>query len=46
MMLGEKILQYIAMEIDGGETVFIIDFKPVKVRQNARANRCQMGRMT
>ena len=31
MMLGEKIRQSIAMEIDGGETVFSIDSKPVKI---------------
>ena len=44
MLLGEKIRQSIAREIDGGEDVFSIDSKPVKVCQNARANRCQMGR--
>lgn len=30
--------------INGGETVFSIDSKPVKVCQNARAKRCQMGK--
>ena len=44
MMLGENIRQAIAKAIDGGETVFCIDSKPVKVCQNARANRCQMGK--
>ena len=34
----------VAKAIDGGETVFSIDSKPVKVCQNARANRCQMGK--
>ena len=29
--------------IDGGEDVFCIDSKPVKVCQNARAKRCAMG---
>jgi hypothetical protein len=44
MLLGESIRQTIAKAIDGGETVFSIDSKPVKVCQNARANRCQMGK--
>ena len=44
MMLGENIRQAIAKAIDGGETVFSIDSKPVKVCQNARANRFQMGK--
>lgn len=44
MLLGESIRQAIAKAIDGGEDVFSIDSKPVKVCQNARANRCQMGR--
>ena len=44
MMLGENIRQAIAKAIDGGETVSCIDSKPVKVCQNARANRCQMGK--
>ncbi|MCI5806499.1 MAG: IS982 family transposase, partial [Clostridium sp.] len=44
MMLGENIRQAIAKAIDGGESVFSIDSKPVKVCQNARANRCQMGK--
>ena len=43
-MLGENIRQAIARAIDGGETVFSIDSKPVKVCQNARAKRCQMGK--
>lgn len=42
--LGEEIRQQIAKAIDGGESVFSIDSKPVKVCQNARANRCTMGR--
>ena len=44
MLLGENIRKSIAKEIDGGEDVFSIDSKPVKVCQNARANRCQMGK--
>ncbi|MBQ1634772.1 MAG: IS982 family transposase [Bacteroidaceae bacterium] len=44
MLLGESIRQTIAKAIDGGEDVFSIDSKPVKVCQNARASRCQMGR--
>ncbi len=44
VMLGENIRQVIAKAIDGGETVFSIDYKPVKVCQNERANRCKMGR--
>ena len=44
MMLGENIRQAIAKAIDGGEIVFSIDSMPVKVCQNARANRCQMGK--
>ena len=43
MLLGESIRQTIAKAIDGGEDVFSIDSKPVKVCQNARASRCQMG---
>ena len=42
MMLGENIRQSIAKAIDGGETVFSIDSKPVKVCQNARAARCHV----
>ncbi len=44
MLLSENIRQSIAKKIDGGEDVFSIDSKPIKVCQNARANRCQMGR--
>ena len=44
MNLGESIRRAIAKAMDGGETVFSIDSKPVKVCQNARAGRCQMGR--
>lgn len=40
--LGEYIRKAIACAIDGGESVFCIDSKPVKVCQNARANRCAM----
>ena len=42
--LGEEIRQAIAKAIDGGESVFSIDSKPVKVCQNARASRCTMGK--
>lgn len=42
--LGEEIRKEISAAIDGRETVFCIDSKPVKVCQNARANRCAMGR--
>ena len=42
--LGERIRQSIAKRIDGGENVFSIDSKPVKVCQNARASRCAFGR--
>lgn len=42
--LAEEIRKDIAKRIDGGENVFVIDSKPVKVCQNARANRCKMGR--
>ena len=42
--LGEEIRQAIAKAIDGGESVFSIDSKPVKVCQNARAGRCTMGK--
>lgn len=41
--LAEDIRKDIANEIDGGEDVFVIDSKPVKVCQVARANRCTMG---
>jgi len=44
ILLGETIRQAIARAIDGREHVFSIDSKPVKVCQNARANRCQMGK--
>ncbi len=43
-LLGENIRKAIAKAIDGGEFVFSIDSKPVKVCQNARAERCSMGR--
>lgn len=42
--LGEDIRRDIAAAMDGREDVFSIDSKPVKVCQNARANRCAMGR--
>ena len=42
--LGEYIRKAIACAIDGGESVFCIDSKPVKVCQNASANRCAMGK--
>lgn len=41
---GENIRLSIAKEIDGDEDVFSIDAKPIKVGQNAHANRCQMGK--
>lgn len=41
--LAEDIRKEVAMAIDGGEKVFCIDSKPVKVCQNARARRCAMG---
>ena len=42
--LGEEIRKFIAKVIDGGEPVFCIDYKPVKICQNAHAGRCAMGR--
>ncbi len=42
--LAEEIRKDVAVSIDGSEDVFCIDFKPVKVCQNARAKRCAMGR--
>lgn len=42
--LAEEIRREVAAAIDGGEDVFCIDTKPVKVCQNARAKRCAMGR--
>ena len=42
--LAEEIRRDVATTIDGSEGVFCIDSKPVKVCQNARANRCVMGR--
>ncbi len=42
--LAEDIRKDVAMAIDGGEDVFCIDSKPAKVCQNARANRCAMGK--
>ena len=44
MLLGESSRQSIAKAIDGGEDVFGIDSKLVKVCQSTRANRCQMGK--
>ena len=46
MLLGENIRQSIAKEIDGGENVFSINSKPVKVCQNTRANRSGWVRTT
>lgn len=43
-ILCEKIRSRIATHIDGGEDIFIIDSKPVKVCQYARGARCKMGR--
>lgn len=42
--LAEEIRKDVAAAIDGGENVFCIDSKPVRVCQNARAKRCTMGR--
>lgn len=42
--LAEDIRKNVAITIDGGEDVFCIDSKPVKVCQNARAKRCAMGK--
>lgn len=42
--LAEEIRKDVAISIDGSESVFCIDSKPVKVCQNARAKRCAMGR--
>lgn len=42
--LAEDIRKDVAVAIDGGEDVFCIDSKPIKVCQNARAGRCTMGR--
>ena len=42
--LCEKIRKRIAGFLDGGEDVFIVDSKPVKVCQPARGNRNTMGR--
>lgn len=44
MSLSEEIRRDIAAAMDGREDVFCIDSKPVKVCQNARVNRCAMGR--
>lgn len=41
--LAEAIRKDIAASVDGRETVFVIDSKPVKVCQMARAKRCTMG---
>ena len=42
--LAENIRKDVAAAIDGGEDVFCIGTKPVRVCQNARAKRCTMGR--
>ena len=42
--LCEKIRKRVAESLDGGEDVFIIDSKPVKVCQPSRGNRNTMGR--
>lgn len=42
--LAENIRKSMANKMDGGEFVFSIDSKPVKVCQNARAGRCTMGK--
>lgn len=42
--LAEEIRKDIAGSIDGGETVFVIDSKPVKVCRLVRAKRCTMGK--
>ena len=41
--LAEDIRKEVAKAIEGGEDVFCIDSKPIKVCQNARAKRCAMG---
>lgn len=41
--LAEEISKEIAMSIDGGENVSVIDSKSVKVCQMAHARRCVMG---
>ncbi len=40
--LAEEIRKEVAVAIDGGEAVFCIDSKPVKICQNVRAKRCAM----
>jgi len=42
--LSEKIRKRIADNLDGGEEIFIVDSKPVKVFQPARGNRKTMGK--
>ena len=42
--LCEKIRKRMVTKIDGGEDVFIIDSKPVKVCQLARGKRNMMGK--
>ena len=42
--LAESIRKDIAERIDGRENVLVIDSKPVKVCQMARAGRCMMGK--
>ena len=44
MLLRENIRKSIAKEFDGGEDIFCIDSKTVKVCQNSCASRCQMGK--
>lgn len=44
MYLGEDIRKLIANHMDGGEFLFAIDSKPIKVCQNVRAKRCTMGK--
>ena len=44
MYLGEDIRKRLAEMMDGGEFLFSIDSKPIKVCQNARAKRCAMGK--
>ena len=42
--LCEKIRKRVAESLDGGEEIFIVDSKPVKVCQPARGNRNTMGK--
>ena len=43
--LCEDIRKRIAAQMDGGETQFFVDSKPIAVCRVARGKRCKMGRM-